>query len=362
MKFTIEQGDMAKALAGVIGVIDRKNTFPILSNVMICADNGEITIKGSDLDIEVTTHTAADITETGSTTVSAGLLSDIVKKLPKGKLIEIDLDDHLLRVSSGRSRFNLATLPVEDFPSMASDDYDTTAVIDAALIADIFGKTRFAMSSEETRYYLQGVYLHNDDEGHLVAVSTDGHRLARYQVEDGPEVSGVIVPAKTVGEIIKLASIGGYITLKTSATKVQFSGDWFTLTSKVIDSTFPDYTRVIPQGNDKSMKVGAKVFSAASNLVATVSDDRVRAVKVALDTDQCKLSVSGSNSDAVDVIEVEYSGEPFNIAFNSKYMAEMMAQAEGGDVTVKFGGYGDPALVTMSEVPEFTGVVMPMRV
>lgn len=361
MKFTIEQGDMAKALAGVIGVIDRKNTFPILSNVMICADGGEITIKGTDLDIEVTTHTAADITEAGSTTVSAGLLSDIVKKLPKGNLIEIDLDDDLLRVSSGRSRFNLATLPVEDFPSMASDEYGTTATVDAALIADIFGKTRFAMSNEETRYYLQGVYLHNDDEGNLIAVSTDGHRLAKYQVDDGPAVSKVIVPSKTVGEIIKLASADGSITMRTSEAKVQFSGDGFTLTSKVIDGTFPDYTRVIPVANDKTMTVDAKVFSTASGRVATVSDDRVRAVKVHLADDQCSLSVSGSNSDAVDMIDVEYDDEPFDIGFNSKYLADMMAQAEGGDVTIKFGTANDPALVTMSEVPEFLGVVMPMR-
>ena len=362
MKLTIEQNALAQVLTAVTGIIERRNTIPILSNVLVTAFAGQFEVRGTDLDIEMTSKVAADIEDEGRTTVSAGMLLDIVKRLDKGKIVNIKLDDQYLHVSSGRSRFKLQTLDADDFPIMADNEYDHSVDIEGRKLADMFDKTKFAMSNEETRYYLNGVYLHNDPEtGNILSVATDGHRLAKYTMSVDAQVNNIIVPRKTVLEVTKLADIDDDVTIETSQHKVRFTGPGFVLTSKVIDGSFPDYTRVIPSGNHNEMTVSAKDFSGASGRVALVSDDRIRAVRLTVSDGLCALSVMGMTGEAKEDIEVQYDGPDFETGFNSKYLAEMMSQAEGGAVTMLFGDPGGPALVLMSDVPEFVGVVMPVR-
>ena len=360
MKLTITQPDLLTVLTKSVGVVERKNTIPVLSNVKLQAAMA-LTVTASDMDIEVMSTEQADVTSAGETTVNADTLTSIVKKLPKSSDVTLNDDGKHLTVSAGRSNFKLATLPADTFPEMASSDYDHSGTIEADTLAQMFNKTKFAMSSEETRYYLNGVYMHNDDAGDLITVATDGHRLAKMTSDVDLSVSPVIVPRKTVLELVKLLDDVGTVTVETSETKLRIKGDGFTLTSKVVDGTYPDYMRVIPTRNNKTMTVCAKEFSEASARVSLVSDDRTKAVKLNVSDGVCVLSVRGAHDNAVDEVAVEYDSEAFEAGYNSKYLAEMMAQAEGGNVEMVLGGAMDQALVRLTEVSGFVGVVMPMR-
>lgn len=362
MKLTITQQDLLHVLTKAVGVVERRNTIPVLANVKLQADTA-LTVKASDMDIEVTATGQADVTTSGATTVNADTLTSIVKRLGKSAMVTLEQADNWLTVSSGRSNFKLATLPADTFPNMANSDYDHSGIIGSDTLAMMFNKTKFAMSTEETRYYLNGVYMHNDDAGDLITVATDGHRLAKMTSGVDLSVSSVIVPRKTVLELVKLLDDAEDVTVETSETKLRVSGDGFTITSKVVDGTFPPYERVIPTGNDKHMTVCAKEFSDASSRVSLVSDDRTKAVKLNVSDGVCVLSVRGQTGNAVDEVAVEYDSDPFEAGYNSKYLAEMMAQAEGGNVEMAFGSPMDhPALVKLSEVEGFVGVVMPMRI
>ncbi len=363
MKLTIEQNQLAKLLSKATGIVERRNTIPILGNVLLNAAGGKLTVTASDLDIEITSSVECDIVSDGMATVSAGVLDDIVKRLSKSSTVSLEYDGQFVHIKSGRSKFKLASLDPSEFPVMASNEYANTANIGADVFANMLDKVKFAMSSEEARYYLNGVYMHNDDAGDLVTVATDGNRLARMIVDCDAVVAGVIIPRKTVAVLCKLLpdTQEDNITLDTSETKIRISCDTFTLVSKVIDGTYPDYSRVIPMANKNTMKVDAKTFSAASNRVSLVADDRVRGVSLNVSGSECTLSVSGASGEAVEDIEVEYVGDPVRVVFNSKYLAEMMAQSEGGEMTVKLGGSLDPAVFTVDGIDGFTGVSMPMR-
>lgn len=360
MKLTITQPDLLAVLTKSVGVVERKNTIPVLSNVKLQAATA-LTVTASDMDIEVMATEQADVTAPGETTVNADTLTSIVKKLPKSSIVTLHDDGKHLTVSAGRSNFKLATLPADTFPEMADSAYDHSGTIEADTLAQMFNKTKFAMSTEETRYYLNGVYMHNDDAGDLITVATDGHRLAKMTSEVDLTVAPVIVPRKTVLELVKLLDDVDTVTVETSDTKLRIIGDGFTLTSKVVDGTYPQYERVIPTRNDKTMTVCAKEFSEASARVSLVSDDRTKAVKLNVSDGVCVLSVRGAHDNAVDEVAVEYDSEAFEAGYNSKYLAEMMAQAEGGNVEMVLGGAMDQALVRLTEVSGFVGVVMPMR-
>ena len=305
MKFSIERGTLLKAVAQAQSVVERRNTIPILANVLIEADGNTVQFRATDLDIEVVDKAAAMVEKAGATTVSAVTLHEIVRKLPDGALVTLS-DDGVagrLNVEAGRSHFNLATLPKEDFPVMASSEYASNFSAPAPVLRRLFDKSKFAISTEETRYYLNGVYLHvsTSDGGKVLrAVATDGHRLARIDADlpqgaDG--MPGVIVPRKTVGELRKLLDDDEMqIAVSVSETKIRFATPNITLTSKVIDGTFPDYTRVIPQGNTRKLEVDASEFAAAVDRVATVSSERSRAVKMSLDEDRLILSVNAPDS------------------------------------------------------------------
>lgn len=372
MKFSIERGELLKAVAQAQSVVERRNTIPILANVLIEAEGNTVQFRATDLDIEVVDKAPAMVERAGATTVSAMTLNEIVRKLPDGALVTLTDDGAKgrLTIEAGRSNFSLATLPKEDFPVMASSDYASNFSAPAPVLRRLFDKSKFAISTEETRYYLNGVYMHvAEREGAKVlrCVATDGHRLARIDAdlpENAEGMAGVIVPRKTVGELRKLLDDDEMrIAVSVSETKIRFATPSITLTSKVIDGTFPDYTRVIPSGNTRQLEVDASEFAKAVDRVATVSSERSRAVKLSLDEDRLVLSVNAPDSGAAEEeLAVAYGDERLEIGFNAKYLLEIASQVDRENAVFLFNSSGDPTLMREGNDTSAVYVVMPMRV
>ncbi len=372
MKFSMERATLLKAVSQAQSVVERRNTIPILANVLIEAEGDTVMFRATDLDIEVVDKAPAQVEKAGATTVSAVMLHEIVRKLPDGALVTLTEDgaSGRLTVEAGRSNFSLATLPKEDFPVMASSEYSANFSAKASVLRRLFDKAKFAISTEETRYYLNGVYMHvaeAEDGRMLRCVATDGHRLARIDatVPAGAEdMPGVIVPRKTVGELRKLLDDDDMdIAVSVSETKVRFATPDITLTSKVIDGTFPDYTRVIPTSNTRRLEVDAAGFAKAVDRVATVSSERSRAVKLQLDEDRLVLSVNAPDSGAAEEeLAVAYGDERLEIGFNAKYLLEIASQVDRENAVFLFNSSGDPTLMREGNDTSAVYVVMPMRV
>lgn len=372
MKISIERAALLKAVAQAQSVVERRNTIPILANVLIEAEGATVSFRATDLDIEVVDKAPAQVERAGATTVSAVMLHEIVRKLPDGALVQLADDPAAGRLSvmAGRSSFNLATLPKEDFPVMASSEYSANFTAKAGVLKRLFDKSKFAISTEETRYYLNGVYMHvaTAETGPVLrCVATDGHRLARIDAplpEGAKDMPGVIVPRKTVNELRKLLDDDeAQIAVSVSETKVRFATPVITLTSKVIDGTFPDYTRVIPTGNTRRLEVDAQEFAKAVDRVATVSSERSRAVKLALDEDRLVLSVNAPDAGAAEEeLAVAYGDERLEIGFNAKYLLEIASQVDRENAVFLFNSSGDPTLMREGNDTSAVYVVMPMRV
>ena len=356
MKISIERATLLKAVAQAQSVVERRNTIPILANVLIEAEGSDVMFRATDLDIEVVDKAPAQVERAGATTVAATTLHEIVRKLPDGALVTLNADAATgrLTVEAGRSNFSLATLPREDFPVMATSEYHSNFTANAAVLRRLFDKSKFAISTEETRYYLNGVYMHvatGESGGKaLRCVATDGHRLARIDADlpmgrkllDDDEMD---------------------IAVSVSETKVRFATPNITLTSKVIDGTFPDYTRVIPVGNTRRLEVDASEFAKAVDRVATVSSERSRAVKLQLDEDRLVLSVNAPDSGAAEEeLAVAYSDERLEIGFNAKYLLEIANQVDRENAVFMFNSSGDPTLMREGSDESAVYVVMPMRV
>ena len=372
MRISIERGTLLRAVAQAQSVVERRNTIPILANVLIEAEGDAATFRATDLDIEVLDRVPAQVEQAGATTVPAVLLHEIARKLPDGALVAMQDDpaSGRLTVRAGRSTFTLATLPREDFPVMASAEYSSNFAAPAAALRRLFDKSKFAISTEETRYYLNGVYMHvaeGPDGPVLRCVATDGHRLARIDAplpEGAADMPGVIVPRKTVAELRKLLEDDdATIAVSVSETKLRFATPEITLTSKVIDGTFPDYGRVIPTGNARKLEVDAAEFARAVDRVATVSSERARAVKMTLDEDRLVLSVNAPDAGAAEEeLAVAYGDERLEIGFNAKYLLEIAGQVDRENAVFLFNGSGDPTLMREGSDTSALYVVMPMRV
>ena len=372
MKVSIERAALLKAVAQAQSVVERRNTIPILANVLIEAEGDSLTFRATDLDIEVVDRAPAVVERAGASTVPAVTLHEIVRKLPDGALVSLteEAGSGKITVQAGRSKFNLATLPREDFPVMTATEYTANFAAPAPLLRRLFDKSKFAISTEETRYYLNGVYMHvatGDDGQVLRCVATDGHRLARIDAalpEGAETMPGVIVPRKTVGELRKLLDDDEMqIAVSVSETKVRFATPDITLTSKVIDGTFPDYTRVIPQGNSRRLEVDATEFAKAVDRVATVSSERSRAVKMSLDEDRLVLSVNAPDSGAAEEeLAVAYGDEHLEIGFNAKYLLEIASQVDRENAVFLFDSANQPTLMREGNDASAVYVVMPMRV
>lgn len=361
MKLTAEQQTLVAALETASGVIEKRNTIPALAGVLLIAEDGRLTVRSTDLDVSVDTRVECVVEQPGSTVVQADLLLGVVKRMRKGCIVTLALTDGRLHVTSGKRNFDFGTLDADTFPEIACEQYEAEFDMPADDLHRLLKKTAFAMSNEETRYFLQGVYLHPAENG-VTAVATDGHRLAKAWSEQSDVFPGVIVPRKTVGELNKVLSRAiGSVSVSVSETKIKVDLGDTVIISKVVDGTFPDYTRVIPQGLPNSARVDAVEFVAAASGVALVSEDKARAVAICVGDDAIRLEVKGGAHKAEDEVEAIVTGEGAVIGINVKYMETILAQAEGGDVDLCYKGGGDPVMFKPTEDDKFLAVCMPMR-
>lgn len=385
MRLTIERGALLQSLAHVQSVVERRNTIPILSNVLLEAEGGQLSLTTTDLDLAMNETVAADVQASGATTTAAHTFYEIVRKLPDGAQIEIshDDDDGRLKLSAGRSEFTLACLPKEDFPVMAEDDLDHQFNLTAGDLKRIIDKTRFAISTEETRYYLNGIYLHalaadatENGVATFRAVATDGHRMAQVDlpVPDGAQdMPGVILPRKTVGELRKLLDDvdgdGGdddsaIVQIALNETKIRFRVGTAVLTSKLIDGTYPDYRRVVPEGNDQILEIDGTEFAEAVDRVATISSEKSRAVKLSLSKDKVIISVnSPDQGTGTEELGARYDGAPMEIGFNARYLLDITAQVDGNiaQMSLAEGAPLKAALIRDASDSSAFYVLMPMR-
>lgn len=372
MKLTIERTALLTSLSHVQSVVERRNTIPILANILIDARDGFLGLTATDLDIAINEKVAANISNDGAITAPAHLLYDIIRKLPEGSQVELDYKsaEQRIYVRCGQSKFALACLPQDDFPVMETNQLPHNFTLPAAILKRLIDKTRFAISTEETRYYLNGIYLHTAETGGvpmLRAVATDGHRLARVETpipSDAEGMPGVIVPRKAVSEVLRLIDEREEdVSIALSETKICFSFGDTVLTSKLIDGTFPDYERVIPANNDKVLELDGKSFAQAVDRVSTVATEKTRAIKLSLSNDLITLSATGADAgSATEEVAASYHSGDMDIGFNSKYLLDITGQIDGENARFLFADSGSPTIVRDSADEGALYVLMPMRV
>jgi DNA polymerase III subunit beta len=379
MKLTIERAALMRALSHVQSVVERRTTIPILSNVLLRAEEaggaGWLGLSATDMDLEIVERVSARVESDGVTTAPAHTLYDIVRKLREGAQVELETlagGRNEMALRSGRSTFTLACLPAEDYPVMAAGALPFHFALSAGALRTLIDHTRFAISTEETRYYLNGIYLHatkNNEMPVVRAVATDGHRLARVETtapEGAVGMPGIIVPRKAILELRKLVDEGEEaeeVQIALGETKIRCAIGEATLISKLIDGTFPDYDRVIPVANDKMLEVDCKAFAEAVDRVSTISTERSRAVKLAIEGGSLVVSAtSPENGSAVEELEVRYQSAPLEIGFNSRYLLDITDQIGGECVQLQMADPGSPTILRDSADANALYVLMPMRV
>ena len=373
MNFTIDRTDLLRSLNHVHSVVERRNAIPILANVMLRVEKDSLSLTTTDMDLEIIESVAAKASATGTTTVPVHTFYDIVRKLSEESIVEIsnNSEDTTLLIKSGKSTFRLGCLPTEDFPKMGSSEkFSCSFSIPAADLRTLIDRTRFAISNEETRYYLNGIYLHaaeNENVPVLRAVATDGHRLARFEMplpEGSQDMPGVIIPRKAINEIRKLIDeAGDKIEIELSDNKMKFSFDHVSLTTKLIDGTFPDYNRVIPKNNEKTLEVSPEIFSNAVDRVSTISSEKSRAVKLTIGDKIMTLSANSPDSgSASEEIEVRFDADQMEIGFNSAYLMDVTKQIEGEGCRISLSDAASPAVIQDVSDTSSLYVLMPLRV
>ncbi|WP_029041068.1 DNA polymerase III subunit beta [Cucumibacter marinus] len=373
MKVTLERNHLLKSLGHVHRVVERRNTYPILSNVLLSAHDGQLDLRATDLDVEMTESVPAMVSVAGTTTVPAHTLYEIVRKLSDGAEVSLETEGggEQMVLTSGRSRFNLACLSADGFPDLKSGEFTHSFAIKAGLLGELIERTQFAISSEETRYYLNGIFFHtmSGDDGNLLrAVATDGHRLARAEAEAPAGAEGmpsIIVPRKTVAEAQKLLDDkDAEVAIEVSETKIRFAVGGVVLLSKLIEGNFPDYESVIPAHNDKRMVVDTASFKQAVDRVSTIASDRGgRAVKLGLSEGLLELTVTNpDHGTAREELPVEFEAEGFEIGFNARYLLDIIDQIHTDSAVFRFSDAGSPTLVEADTETNALYVLMPMRV
>ena len=375
MEIKANSSDLLKALNHIHGIVEVRHTLPILSNIVLSAENNELSLSSTNLDIFCSDKIDAEIVNSGEISVPAITFFEIVKRLPSGSDVILSMgdEDTELILKCGRSKFNLSTLRTEDFPILSDKDLSTNFVISADELSRMIDKTKFAISNEETRYYLNGIFFHKAESNSikfLRAVATDGHRLAQYDIplpQGAEEITGIIIPKKTVFELRKvLDDADGDVSVSLNENKIKFSFNNLKIISKVIDGTFPDYTKVIPQNNDKKFKTNNSELKNAIDRVSAVAineETKSKAIKLTIENNKLNLSVeSQSKGSAKEEIDISYSNEKVDIGFNSRYLLDICNEVDGDEIDVNLLDSISPAIILDNTDENLFFVLMPMRI
>ena len=371
MQFVIKRDILLKSLNFVQGVVEKKNTLPILSNVLLELKNKKLSIVATDLDIVFYDEIEdVKIINDGSTTTSAAILFDILRKISSNSTLNFDLkSDNKLSLKSDNSDFNLLCLPIDNFPTFA-DEFDTQELeLDTARFLKLLNKTRISISNDDTRHYLNGIFLHlteAQNRNFLTGVATDSHRLSSSSLELGgtKDFSPLILPRKTVYQLCTLLTDNSdQIYMQTSENKIKFRIGNIKLVSKVIDGKFPDYKKVVPTNNDKTLIVSSKDFINSIERVTSVSLDRKEGVKLAITKDSVQLSVNSANSgEGNEKIKANFNSDNLNISFNSKYLIDIASEIEDQSLKMNFKDSVSPVLIEDTSDKNSYFVIMPMKI
>ena len=371
MKFKISRSIFFKSLSHLQGIVDKKNSLPILANILIEAKNNQLILSSTDMDISIVEKINCTVTEDGATTINSQILYDIVRKIDDNSLIEIISNSgKLLTLRADGSRFSLASLPKEDYPIIEQENRGTNIKLNSKIFFKLIDKTKFAISNEETRYFLNGLYfsINNEDGKSIVTlVGTDGHRLAKssHHIEENVDkISGVIVPKKTIYELSKLLSeIDQDIEISVSTNKIVFFIDDIIFISKLIDGSFPDYKRVIPKNNTNHLKISREKLLSAVDRVSTISNEKSPVIKFKLLENILNLNtINNENSTASEDLQINYSGDEIEIGFNSKYIMDIVNNLEDNEISINLKDNTSPITAQENSNANLVYVLMPMRV
>ena len=370
IKLTIERGLLLKALSHIQSVVERRQTIPVLSNVLVEAGADEVLLRATDNEIEITERIPAAVESQGAVTIPAHKLYDIVKKLSDGSQVQLSYLEESSQVLlvSGRSKFVLASLPAEGFPSMAQENTPFTFKMLATDLVGLIAKTGFAVSMEETRYNLNGIYMHEKtgEDSHLTAVATDGHRLACSGIrlpEGAQGMPGIIIPRKTINELSKLATeSNGEVEVSLSANQIRFVLDDVVLSSRLIDGTYPEYEKVIPVNNDKILQADVKTLTNVIERVAVVYE-KSRGIKLSISNGLLQVfAASADEGSAEDEMDAIYDNDSLEIGFNYRYLLDILGQIKGDTVRMKLQDGTSPVILQDETDNASLFVLMPMRV
>lgn len=368
MQFEVDKQTLLKSLSVANGAVEKKNTIPVLQNVKIEAQNGKITLSATDMDVLVTSNFKARMESNGSTTTPAQMFYDIIRKLPDDSLININQEDpNILKISSKKLKYSLPCIDSSEFPALNEGEFENEITIDSKSLCKLIDKTRFAISNDETRYYLNGLFLQSikiDDNFQLRCVATDGHRLAmsKSRCEALESEFGVIIPKKSVNEIRRVIDSSKSVKLEVSKTKIKATADNSSIVSKLIDGEFPDYEKVLPKSNDQVATITKKPLFDSVDRISTLASDKHRSVKFGLNDNKITLQINANDgSFAHEEVEVQYPGKQVEIGFNSKYLLDVIGQVDKDELLMKFKDSNSPALV---EAEDFDSVfvIMPVRI
>ena len=364
MKFSAHREVLLKPLQAVIGVVERRQTMPILSNVLLVARGGQLSVTATDLEVELVASAEVDVDIDGEITVSGRKLLDIVKALPDEANVTFAVSGDKASVKSGRSKFSLATLPAAEFPSVDDIKASQTIQVDQATLGKLIEKTHFSMAQQDVRYYLNGMLLETAGQ-HLRAVATDGHRLALCQAElagNGVDEQQVIVPRKGVLELQRLMTGEGPINIELGPNHVRIELDGIRFTSKLIDGRFPEYERVIPKDSDNLMSADKTVLRSALQRTAILSNEKYRGIRLVIrDSGVVLQAHNPEQEEAEEEVEVAYSGEDIEIGFNVNYLLDAISAVDGDEVTLSVVDSNSSCLVREPGNNDSKFVVMPMR-
>ena len=369
MKFNVNQQDLQQALNYCQGVIEKRSTLPILSNILLDASNSKLTITATDLDlIFIHQLNNVEILEEGKTTTTSSIMYDIIRKLTSGKKINLTLTDaSKLQVESEKSIFNLNCISATEFPLTDENFNENEFTIKSKQLLKLLNKCKFSVSNDETRHYLSGIYFHQtevEEKNYLTAVATDSHRMSisKIRLDEKIEFDPIILPKKTIFQLCSLLdSYDGDVKVSNLKSKIKFELNNSILISKLIDGKFPNYIQVIPKNNQKKLEIDLKLFLNSVDRVASVSLDKKDGVKFNLSNDTLNLSVNNTNSgDGKETLNVKFDHD-LEISFNSRYLIDVASQLDGDRVEIFFNDTGSPALIKDPGDFDSIYVVMPMK-